>query len=237
MRTSRLRTRRRVQTSAALAALNGDPTRRDAEQRALRELQSWRARAVPDVTAPLGADDLVRLLRDCIGALSLDAAIAAGFTVNTLHYYRRKDIIDPPEGRTAAARYGIRHLWQVAGARLAGHLGLVTLAEARSEIRAADTPALLNFLAARVADARAGHAMRATGGPVTIAATPAVRPLPGAVSPASSSPPMAEPAVMIALPGNAWCIVPTAHEAHRSHEAAGALARALATALRDNRTP
>ena len=55
--------------------------------------------------------------------------------MNTVHYYRRKDIVDPPEGRTAAARYGLRHLWQVAGARLAGHLGLVTLAEARRAMR------------------------------------------------------------------------------------------------------
>jgi len=235
MRTSRLRTRRRVQTSAALAARDGGPTRRDAEQLASKELQAWRARTVPDSTAPLSADDVVRLLRECIAALELDPTIAAGFTVNTLHYYRRKDIIDPPGGRTAAARYDIRHLWQIAGARLAGHLGLVTLAEARSEIRDADTPTLLNFLAARVADARARQAMRAPTGAAALVGAKAVRPLPGAATPASP-PGMTGPALMIALPGNAWCIVPAAHDAHRSREAAGALARALATALRDNRT-
>lgn len=199
----------------------------------MRELQAWRMRAVPDATVPLGADDLVRLLRDCIATLQLDSVIAAGFTVNTVHYYRRKDIIDPPGGRTAAARYDLRHLWQIAGARLAGHLGLVTLAEARSEIRDADTATLLAFLSARVADARAGQAMRATETPAAAASTGGalgLRPLPGATRQAG----MAEPALMIALPGNAWCIIPTAHAAHRSREAAGALVRALGAALRGN---
>ena len=82
------------------------------------ELGAWQARAVPDAAAPLEVDDLVRLLRDCVAALSLDPAVASGFTANTVHYYRRRDVIDPPEGRTAAARYGLRHLWQIAGARL-----------------------------------------------------------------------------------------------------------------------
>lgn len=234
MRTNRLRARRRVQTSVTLAPRDIDPARRDAEQRAVKELQAWRARAVPDVTAPLAADDLVRLLRDCINALHLDTAIAAGFTVNTVHYYRRKDIIDPPDGRTAAARYDIHHVWQVAGARLAGHLGLVTLAEARSAIREADTTTLLNFLAARVADARAGQALRAIDRPVA-ATKPSVRPLPGVAQSSPSGPLMTE-ALIIALPGDAWCVIPATHRAHRSRDAADALARALATALHNNRT-
>ncbi|MDB4874184.1 MAG: ATP-dependent Clp protease proteolytic subunit [Gemmatimonadetes bacterium] len=204
-----------------------EPTRRDAEQRVIAEIESWRAQTVPDVAAPLSADDLVRLLRDCIAALALDPEIAAGFTVNTVHYYRRKDIIDPPSGRTAAARYGLRHLWQIAGARLAGHLGLVTLAEARDTIRAARDATLLAFFAARVTDARARTAIRTAK-----SAAPAARPLSRRASPATSSSP-----VMIALPGDVWCIVPAAHEAHRSHEAAGELARALAVALRINHKP
>jgi hypothetical protein len=186
------------------------------------------------VTAPLSADDLVRLLRDCVAALALDAAIAADFTVNTVHYYRRKDIIDPPDGRTAAARYDIHHVWQVAGARLAGHLGLVTLAEARSAIRDADAMTLLGFLAARVADARAGQALRAIDRP-GVTAKHGVRPLPGVVRSSPATPAMTE-ALMIALPGDAWCVIPAAHRARRSAEAADALARALATALHDNRT-
>ena len=80
---------------------------------------------------------------------------AADFSVHTVHYYRRKDILDAPAGRTSAARYDVRHVWQAAGARLAGHLGLVTLAEARSMMRGADERALVAFVAARVVDARA----------------------------------------------------------------------------------
>ena len=234
MRPNRIGTRRRAPKSVALAH-SGDPTRRDAEQRALNELQAWRARSVPDMSTPLGAEDLVRLLRDCVAALKLDEAIAAGFTVNTVHYYRRKDIIDPPDGRTAAARYDIHHVWQIAGARLAGHLGLVTLAEARGQIRGADNATLLDFLAARVADARASQAMR-TSAKVAAAAGAAVRPLPGVGRPAVEAFTATEPAVMIALPGNAWCVVPLTHEAYRSREGAAALTRALSIALRDNRS-
>ena len=199
------------------------------------EIEAWRARTVPDASAPLDAEDLVRLFRDCIGALELDPAMAEGFTVNTVHYYRRKDIIDPPDGRTVSARYDLRHLWQIAGARLAGYLGLVTLAEARSEMRSAETETLLDFLAARVADARARTAMRAPAIMSVRAATPVARPLPGR---ATSIPEQAtaQPALMIALPGNAWCIVPQGHQAVRSSEAASELARALAAALRDNQT-
>jgi len=237
MRTNRPRPRTRARSAVAAPPRDGDSTRRAAEQRALKELQDWRARSVPDTTAPLAAEDLVRLLRDCMAALQLDAAIASGFTVNTVHYYRRKDIIDPPDGRTAAARYDVRHLWQIAGARLAGHLGLVTLAEARAEIRAASDAALLAFLAARVTDARAGQAMRADVVAVRSSnGTPIARPLPGVAAVSSAPRPTTEPAVLIALPGNAWCVIPATHDARHSAAAAGALARALATALRDTRT-
>ena len=234
MRTSRRRPGRRVVSAATRTTHDANAVRSDAEQKALSELHAWRAHAVPDSTTPLGADDLVRLLRECFSALGLDPAIASGFTVNTVHYYRRKDIIDPPDGRTAAARYDIRHLWQVAGARLAGYLGLVTLAEARSEIRDANASTLLAFLAARVADARARHDMRRPSTTAALSVREPIRPLPGAVP--SAPQPTAEPALMIALPGNAWCIVPAAHDAHHSREAASALGRALAAALRDHRT-
>ncbi|HTI65809.1 MAG TPA: hypothetical protein VL524_19930 [Gemmatimonadaceae bacterium] len=198
--------------------------RRDVERQVSGELEAWRARAVPDAAAPLESDDLVRLLRDLVAELALDPAIASEFTVNTVHYYRRKDIIDPPEGRTVASRYGIRHLWQIAGARLAGYLGLVTLAEARAAMRGADDEALLEFVASRVADARARALVRspasvASGGP----AAPRALPRAGA-------------ATMIQLPGDAWAVVPASHAAHRSPEAARALARALASALENDKT-
>ncbi|MGH7620353.1 MAG: hypothetical protein ACREPM_24315, partial [Gemmatimonadaceae bacterium] len=169
---------------------------------------------MPHATAPLGAEDLVRLVRDCFTTLGLDAAIAADLTVNTVHYYRRKDIIDPPVGKTVAARYKLRHLWQVAGARLAGHLGLVTLAEARDVIRDADEATSLSFLAARVADARAKDAVRGTA-PAPSAARSA-RPLPAAAQPRGAA---NTRATVVALPGDAWCVVPAAHAAHRSPEA------------------
>jgi hypothetical protein len=213
---------------------SGTSTRRDAERAVLAEIEGWRASAMPDATAPLDADDLVRLLRALIDALRLDAAVVADFSVNTVHYYRRKDIIDPPVGRTAAARYDIRHVWQIAGARLAGALSLVTLAEARAALRGAPTSALLAFLAARVVDARARAAVRAS--PPTPRTD--ARALPGraaAVTSVSSSPSSA-PATMIPLPGNAWCVVPASHAAHRSDDAAAELARALVTALRGHRT-
>lgn len=191
----------------------------------LGELDAWRASNVPDVAAPLDTDDLVRLLRSLVAALGLDAAVAADFSVNTVHYYRRKDIIDPPVGRTVAARYELRHLWQIAGARLAGALSLVTLAEARAALRGSPPSELLAFVAARVVDARAREAVRAPRAALT---APAARPLPAHTS---------APATMIPLPGNAWCVVPASHAAHRSDEAASDLARALVGALRTHRTP
>ncbi|HEY5061397.1 MAG TPA: hypothetical protein VII52_07655 [Gemmatimonadaceae bacterium] len=214
---------------------DGDSLRQSSERAVLGEIAAWRSRTIPDTAAPLNAEDLVALLRDLTAALELNPGIAAEFTVNTVHYYRRKDIIDPAEGRTAAARYAVHHLWQIAGARLAGHLGLVTLAEARSVIRGADDETLLAFLAARVADARA----RATMRQVAETAEPdgAARPLPADGAVVASVPervPELAPAIMIALPGNAWCVIPQAHGARRSCEAAEELVRALGAALRAN---
>ena len=212
---------------ATSAAGPGVPTRRDAERAVIAELDAWRVSNVPDASAPLDAEDLVRLLRSLVATLGLDPAVAAEFSVNTVHYYRRKDIIDPPVGRTVAARYEIRHLWQIAGARLAGALSLVTLAEARAALRGSPVSALIAFVAARVVDARARDAVR------TRRAQPesAARPLPArAVASASAA------ATMIPLPGNAWCVVPASHAAHRSDEAASDLARALVIALRTQRT-
>src|SRR5678809_1500005 len=127
-----------VRRRAAVPLRSSDPRRVAAERAAVDELEGWRERAIPVANAPREGEALVRLFPDCVAALHLDPAIAADFTVATVHYYRRKDIIDPPDGRTAAARYHRRHLWQIASARLAGYLGLVTLAEARDAIRSAD---------------------------------------------------------------------------------------------------
>ena len=208
----------------ALPPRSSDPRRVAAERGAVEELETWRERAIPVANAPLEADDLVRLLRDCVGALALDPAIAADFTVATVHYYRRKDIIDPPDGRTAAARYDVRHVWQIAAARLAGYLGLVTLAEARTAMRGMATPDLLAFLAARVVDARARAAVRAP------ATSPAARPLHASV--AASRPRSGVDALIIPLTGDAWCVVPRDHAAHRSPDAARELVSALAAAFR-----
>jgi len=206
-------------------------SRRDAERAALAELDAWRASNVPDVAAPLDADDLVRLLRSLIESLGLDPAVSADFSVNTVHYYRRKDIIDPPVGRTVAARYEIRHLWQVVGARLAGALSLVTLAEARAALRGSPSSGLLAFVAARVVDARARAAVRAPRVATATVETSSARPLP--TRPLATR---TAPATMIPLPGNAWCVVPASHAAHRSDDAATDLARALVAALRTHQT-
>ena len=204
------------------------PVRSDAETRALHDLERWRSSAVPDATTPLEAEDLVGLLRDCIATLQLDAAVAAGVSVNTVHYYRRKDVIDPPIGKTVSARYEIRHLWQIAGARLAGHLGLVTLAEARNVIRGADETTSMAFLAARVADARARDAIRDTRS--TSRAVREIRPLPGVAVDIGTIAATTR-ATIVTLPGDAWCVIPAAHAAMQSAEAADALVRALAVAL------
>ena len=136
------------------------PERFAAEARVVAQLDAWRATAIPDPAAPLDAEALARLVRSCFDALGIDAAVGADFSVHTVHYYRRKDIIDAPSGRTSAARYDLRHVWQAAGARLAGYLGLVTLAEARRVMRDADERTLVGFVAARVVDAHGRELMR-----------------------------------------------------------------------------
>lgn len=204
----------------------------ESERRATAELDAWRARALPDTSAPLDADALARLVASCFAALGIDAA---DFSVNTVHYYRRKDILDAPAGRTSAARYDVRHVWQAAGARLAGHLGLVTLAEARSMMRGADERALVAFVAARVVDARARVHLR------KVSALRA-RPLPGAypAAPAQRAVLIDAPvthrgavaAVIVPLGGDAWCVLPSAHAAHHSQASALQIVRELAAALR-----
>ena len=225
----------------AQSALQSSAPRTDAVRQAERELEAWRARAIPDRTAPLDADDVARLVRDCLHALALDH-VGADFSVNTVHYYRRKDILDAPEGRTSAARYGLRHLWQAVGARLAGQLGLVTLAEAREAMRDESEAALAAFVAERVADARARHAVRRAS--VTAldarplvsssrsASTANVNAVPPRVATSEMSAPSGVPSVVFHLPEGAWCVLPAAHPARRSAEAARALARALLDALR-----
>ena len=198
--------------------------RADAERDVISELQAWRRYAVPE-SAPLDAEDVARLVRACFDALGIDAEVGADFSVNTVHYYRRKHILDEPTGRTSSARYGIRHLWQAVGARLAGSLGLVTLAEARKAMRGADERTLLAFVAARVMDARARQTLRA---PV-----PRARSLPGVLAePAQGAPPVGVTGGVIPLPNEAWCIVPSSHPAHHSTAAARELVHALAAALR-----
>ncbi|HEY2065378.1 MAG TPA: hypothetical protein VGG84_05425 [Gemmatimonadaceae bacterium] len=212
-----------------------DRSRTDAERQVLDELRAWRMRALPDSATPLGVDDLARLFSDWVNALALDPAIVADFTTSTIHYYRRKDVIDPPEGRTAAARWSVRHLWQIAGARLAGHLGLVTLAQARDTIRDADTTTLLGFLAARVVDARARAALRDTVAQHQRAPVDQARPLAGRRAQPSAED-VSRSATMIHLPGDVLCVVPASHTAHHSTEGAHALGRALTRALLDART-
>ena len=218
--------------ATALPSVEPTAERAEAERRAIVELDAWRAHALPDVSAPLDADALASLVRSCFDTLGIDTS---DFSVNTVHYYRRKDILDAPAGRTSAARYDVRHVWQAAGARLAGHLGLVTLAEARSMMRGSDERALVAFVAARVVDARARVHLRRVS-PV------AARPLPGAhaAAPANRAlvldapfpPRVAVPAALIPLTGDAWCVVPAAHPANHSPVAAMQLVRELAAALR-----
>lgn len=168
--------RRQRQSLAASAA----PDERAADIE--RELEDWRAHAMPDASAPLDAEDVARLVRGCFDALGLDPALGESFSVHTVHYYRRKEILDAPQGRTSAARYALRHVWQAAGARLAGQLGLLTLAEAHRLMRGADDASLLRFVASRVADARGRQASRHAPPPAPAArplrATPIVVPAP-----------------------------------------------------------
>ena len=222
-------------------ASNGERSaeRVEAERVVIDELDAWRARMLPDASAPFDADALARLVVSCLGTLGVDAP---DFSVNTVHYYRRKDILDAPAGRTSAARYDLRHVWQAAGARLAGHLGLVTLAEARSMMRGADERTLVAFVAARVVDARARVHLRRASAPVH------ARPLPGVYAePASATravatdvgafPLGAVPAFVIPLAGDAWCVLPASHPAHHSPASALQLVRELASALRVSLEP
>ena len=221
------------------AAPTRSAARADAVREIERELEAWRARAVPDPSTPLEADDVARLVGDCLTTLGLDEAASSSFTINTVHFYRRKEILDAPEGRTSAARYTVRHLWQAVGARLAGQLGLLTLAEARDAMTGRGERVLLAFVSERVLDARARQAARRGSSPVvmarplapsasTLSGLTSARPL--AATPAVTSPGLTQAAV-IALPGDAWCVVPLTHPAHRSEAAARALGRALADAL------
>lgn len=186
------------------------------------ELEQWRARAIPDADAPLDADDVARLVRDLFASLDVDAA--ENFSVNTVHYYRRKDILDEPEGRTSAARYATRHIWQAAGARLAGSLGLVTLAEAREAFHGASEASLKKFVAARVADARGRRATRQA-----VSATPPnarARPLGRSTAKVKRV-----GATIVPLGDNAMCLIPSSHAALHSKGAARTLVDALAAAL------
>src|SRR5262249_26168273 len=165
MRTQRRAVPRRADASSAARATARTEAVRDIE----RELEDWRQRAVPDPAMPLEADDVARLVGDCLWTLGLDEAAASSFTVNTVHFYRRKAILDAREGRTSAARYGLRHLWQAVGARLAGQLGLLTLAEARDAMTGQSERALLAFVAERVLDARIRQSVRRSTPPVVMA--------------------------------------------------------------------
>lgn len=231
-----------------------DATERPAVAEAEAELEAWRARAIPDPATPLDADDVARMVRDCFAALHVDPAAAESFSVNTVHFYRRRDVIDAPEGRTSSARYGLRHVWQAAGARLAGYLGLLSLAEARDRIRGADEAALRRFVAARVADARGRQAARQLGARATVrygeaprtraeappVVTADVRPLPGVASraPARQAAPAprtvpahATRATIVELGDGAFCAIPDGHPARHSPSVARALVAALAAHL------
>jgi hypothetical protein len=233
-----IRAPRRAAVRREASAPVRSAARADAVREIERELDAWRSRVVPDPTTPLEADDVARLVGDCLTTLGLDEAASSSFTINTVHFYRRKEILDAPEGRTSAARYTVRHLWQAVGARLAGQLGLLTLAEARDAMSGRGERVLLAFVAERVLDARARQATR-RGASQVVRARPlapaavasgltSARPL--AASPASDAHSDSQ-AMMIALPGDAWCVVPLTHPAHRSEAAARALGRALGDAL------
>lgn len=237
-----IRAARRASVRSEAGAATRSAARANAVREIELELEAWRTRAVPDPSTPLEADDVARLVGDCLTTLGLDEAASSSFTINTVHFYRRKEILDAPEGRTSAARYTVRHLWQAVGARLAGQLGLLTLAEARDAMTGRSERVLLAFVAERVLDARARQAARRGASPVVMA-----RPLAPAsthVPSLTSARPLAAPATMaraaltsatvITLPGDAWCVVPLTHPAHRSEEAARALGRALADALTAN---
>jgi hypothetical protein len=234
------RATRRAPKRPAGAVTRG-AVRAEAVREIERELEAWRDRAIPDPSAPLEAEAVARLVGDCLTSLGLSEAAAASFTVNTVHFYRRKEILDAPEGRTSAARYTVRHLWQAVGARLAGQLALLTLAEARDEMAGRSEGALLAFVAERVLDARARQATRRSAvtllGAQSLAPkatdSDAPRPLP---KPNGRSAGVV-PAILVSLPGDAWCVVPASHPARRSAAAARGLAQALVDTLRVTTNP
>lgn len=223
-------TRRRVVTRSTTAP-GRTIARAEAVREIERELEAWLDRALPDSSAPLDADAVARLVGDCLTSVGLEEAAATSFTVHTVHFYRRKEILDPPEGRTSAARYTVRHLWQAVGARLAGQLALLTLSEAREAMAGRSERVLLAFVAERVLDARSRQASRRSVGvaarALPVAAEDALRalPLPNGrpVSPIA--------AVIVPLSGDAWCVIPASHPARRSATAARALAEQLANAI------
>ena len=122
------------------------------------------------------------------------------------------------------------------GARLAGQLGLLTLAEAREAMSGRGERVLLGFVAERVLDARARQAARRAAPPVVMARPLApvaasltvIRPLPPSGDRSRAA---GMEAIVVSLPGDGWCVIPAAHAAHRSATAARALGRALADAL------
>ena len=235
-----IRASRRAGSRREAAAPARSALRADAVREIERELEAWRARVVPDPSTPLEAADVARLVGDCLTTLGLDEAASSSFTINTVHFYRRKEILDAPEGRTSAARYTVRHLWQAVGARLAGQLGLLTLAEARDAMSGRGERVQLAFVAERVLDARARQAARRGASPPVVMARPLTPAASSGRNLTSARPLTAPPtpgavaltqATIITLPGDAWCVLPLSHPAHRSESAARALGRALADAL------
>src|SRR3954470_453415 len=83
-----------VRRAEPAATPSRSAARADAVREIEHELESWRARAVPDPSMPLEADDVARLVGDCLTALALDEAASSSFTINTVHFYRRKEILD-----------------------------------------------------------------------------------------------------------------------------------------------
>lgn len=229
-----LRAQRRTPRRVDGAVATRSAARTEAVAEVQRELEGWRAHTVPDPSMPLEAEDIARLVGDCLASLALEEAAASSFTVNTVHFYRRKEILDAPEGRTSAARYTLRHLWQAVGARLAGQLGLLTLAEAREEMSGRSESVLLAFVAERVLDARGRQAVRRSAAPVV------ARPLAPIAAQTDSTTPrplhnvrrtIGMEAVVLSLPGDVFCVVPKSHRALGSSAGARALGRALTDAL------
>jgi len=103
---------------------------------------------------------------------------------------------------------------------------LVSLAEARDALRGADEQTLIEFVAARVADARGRDAARRDAS-MSVADARPLRAAPPVYKPA----PTAITATIVPLGGNAMCIIPAAHDALRNPADARALVDALATAV------